>query len=105
MPTMVTFRGKELPQSFAEQIGATSDARVEITVVSPGEEKTELRKAAVERLGFSMDAMSREAREKGLTEGRLNQILTEIEEEKDKARGKFGLPMRDSKHPIDINNW
>ena len=50
MSTLATFRGRDLEPSFAQQIGATPDARVDIKVTLPEEEAAESNDADIEAI-------------------------------------------------------
>ena len=77
MPTLTTFRGKELPSSFAQKIGAAPNARVEIKIFQPEEEREQRRKEAVEEAMRLMDTISDEAEAAGITDQDIQDVLNE----------------------------
>ncbi|MBF0379377.1 MAG: hypothetical protein HQL69_00040 [Magnetococcales bacterium] len=77
MPTFTTFRGDELPDSFAEKIGAAPNAEVKVEVISPEELETNQRLKAGGRLKNAMSQFSREAQAAGITDDDIKSVINE----------------------------
>jgi hypothetical protein len=63
-------KGSELPRRWAEKLGAQPDQSFTVTIQSQEE-----RRAAVQELERIMEAIGREARDRGFTPEALSEIL------------------------------
>ncbi len=69
-PVKLTVKGSEIPAQWARQAGVSADEQVEI-VIRPD------RKAAAKQVLESMRRMREQAKERGLTPGKLSSLLND----------------------------